>query len=70
MARKLFIFTLLALTLLSPFIGAVDMQWHSLFQTGSLEQAIFFDLRLPPSAACLFRRGHPGAQRLALSDPF
>ncbi len=47
MARELFIFTLLALTLLSPFIGAVEMQWHSLFQTGSLEQAIFFDLRLP-----------------------
>ena len=54
MAKQLFIFTLLTLTLLSPFIGAVHMQWHSLFQTGSLEQAIFFDLRLPRLLLALF----------------
>ena len=47
MAKTLFIFVLLALTLLSPFIGAVDMQWSDLFKVGSLEQTIFFDLRLP-----------------------
>jgi len=47
MTKVLFLSLLLALTLISPFIGAVDMQWSALLQTGSLEQTIFFDLRLP-----------------------
>ena len=47
MAKILFLLLLVALTLLSPFIGAVEMQWSALLQTGSLEQTIFFDLRLP-----------------------
>ena len=47
MSRTLFLTLLLLLTLLSPFIGAVEMQWDALFQNGSLEQTIFFELRLP-----------------------
>jgi len=47
MAKGLFLTLLLVLTLLSPFIGAVEMQWSALSQAGSLEQTIFFDLRIP-----------------------
>ncbi len=47
MSKYLFLLVLVALTSISPFIGAIDITWSTLLQSSSLEHQIFFDLRIP-----------------------
>ena len=47
MSKTVFLLLLLGLTLLSPFVGAIDLSWKSLLNSSSLEHQIFFELRLP-----------------------
>ena len=62
MIKAFLLFILIALTLLSPFIGAVEIDFTKLFVPGSLEERIFFELRLPRLLLAFF-----GGAVLALS---
>ena len=45
---KFFIWSLLlSILILSPFIGAVNLELNAILNSNSLEQTIFFDLRIP-----------------------
>jgi len=54
MSRTLFLLLLLGLALLSPFIGAMELSWSGLLETHSLEQQIFFELRIPRTLLAFF----------------
>ncbi len=62
MIKAFLLFILIALTLLSPFIGAVEIDFTKLLEPGSLEGRIFFELRLPRLLLAFF-----GGTVLALS---
>ncbi len=47
MSSYLIWLTLLLLALLSPFAGTASLDFNALFETGSLSQRIFLELRLP-----------------------
>lgn len=47
MSSYLIWLTLLLLALLSPFAGTASLDFNALFETGSLSQRIFMELRLP-----------------------
>ena len=47
MLKALTLFLLVALSLLSPFTGAVEIDLGKIWLQHSLEHQIFFDLRIP-----------------------
>ncbi len=54
MTRALFITLLLLLTLASPFVGVMDISLNALQVPESVEQKIFFELRLPRMLLAFF----------------
>lgn len=54
MIKNLLLFILLSLALLSPFLGAVDIDFSKIFEPDSLDGQIFFELRLPRLLLALF----------------
>jgi iron complex transport system permease protein len=47
MVRGLFLAALFLLTLASPFVGAMALEWNVLLEPGSMAQQVFLELRLP-----------------------
>lgn len=47
MSKYLFLGVLGLLTLLSPFVGSIDIDFNTLFEINSISHQVFFQLRLP-----------------------